>query len=91
MLAGISPDYYLRLELTEEGVAGLRAEVGSDVDDPRLVELVGELSVRSDRFRRLWARHDVRPKRGRISRLTHPQVGDLDLQSNKLLVSGTEG
>jgi transcriptional regulator with XRE-family HTH domain len=78
-------------EATEEGIASLRAHVGPDVDDPRLVELIGELSVRSDRFRRLWARHDVRPKRGRVSRLTHPQVGELDLQSNKLVVGGTDG
>jgi transcriptional regulator with XRE-family HTH domain len=78
-------------EATEEGVASLRAHVGPDVDDPRLVELVGELSVRSDRFRRLWARHDVQPKRGRVSRLSHPQVGDLELQSNKLGIGGTDG
>src|SRR5262249_3970413 len=38
-------------EATAEGVASLRAHVGPDVDDPRLVELVGELSVRSERFR----------------------------------------
>jgi MmyB-like transcription regulator ligand binding domain len=40
-------------ESTAEGVASLRANVGPDVDDPRLVELVGELSVRSERFRQL--------------------------------------
>ncbi|MGC1213145.1 MAG: helix-turn-helix transcriptional regulator [Micromonospora sp.] len=77
-------------ELTEEAVASLRANAGFDMDDPRLLSLVGELSVRSDRFRRLWARHDVRPKTGRISHLRHPQVGDLDLQSDKLLISGTD-
>ncbi|MGW4461647.1 helix-turn-helix domain-containing protein [Micromonospora sp. NPDC004704] len=77
-------------EVTEEGVANLRALAGPDVDDPRLVELVGELSVRSDRFRRLWGRHDVQPKRGRISRLTHPQVGEIDLQGNKLAIGGTD-
>ncbi len=32
---------------SQETVAGLRALVGPDVDDPRLNELVGELSVRS--------------------------------------------
>jgi len=78
-------------EATEEGVASLRAHVGSDVDDPRLMALVGELSVRSERFRRLWARHDVRPKRGRVSQLRHPQVGDIDLHSNKLTIGGTDG
>ncbi|WP_369368276.1 helix-turn-helix domain-containing protein [Streptomyces sp. CG4] len=78
-------------DLTEEGVAVLRSEAGADADDPRLRDLVGELSLRSDRFRTLWARHEVRPRRGRVSRLTHPQVGDLDLQSNKLSVDGTDG
>jgi transcriptional regulator with XRE-family HTH domain len=78
-------------EATEEGVAALRAHAGSDVDDPRLMELVGELSIRSDRFRSLWARHDVRPRQGRVSRLTHPRLGDMELQSNKFTVAGTDG
>jgi transcriptional regulator with XRE-family HTH domain len=78
-------------DLVEEGVASLRAHVGPDVDDPRLVELVGELSVQSERFRTLWANHVVRPKRGRISRLTHPEVGELDLRSDKLTIGGTDG
>jgi transcriptional regulator with XRE-family HTH domain len=77
-------------ELTEEGVAILRTELGPEVDDPRLKELVGDLSLRSDRFRQLWARHDVRPRRGRLSRLTHPAVGDLDLRSDKLTIGGTD-
>ncbi|MFB7507061.1 helix-turn-helix domain-containing protein [Streptomyces broussonetiae] len=78
-------------DLVEEGVAALRSETGTDADDPRLRDLVGELSLRSERFRTLWARHEVRPRRGRTSHLTHPQVGDLDLHSNKLSVDGTDG
>ncbi|MEV7677827.1 helix-turn-helix transcriptional regulator [Streptomyces sp. NPDC088341] len=78
-------------EVTAEGVASLRTLVGPDVDDPRLVELVGELSVRSERFRQLWGRHDIQPKKGRVSRLSHPQVGDMDLQSNKFTIGGTDG
>lgn len=67
-------------------VACLRRQVGPDVDDPRLTELVGELSVRSEPFRRLWARQDVRaPARGPL-RLHHPQVGPLELHYEKLLV-----
>jgi transcriptional regulator with XRE-family HTH domain len=77
-------------ELTEEGVAVLRSELGPNVDDARLKELVGDLSVRSERFRQLWARHDVRPRRGRLSKLTHPEVGDLDLRSDKLTIGGTD-
>ncbi|MFI1071664.1 helix-turn-helix domain-containing protein [Streptomyces puniciscabiei] len=78
-------------DLTEEGVAALRAEAGADTDDPRLRDLVGELSLRSERFRTLWARHEVRPRRGRVSHLAHPQVGELDLRSTKLSVDGTDG
>jgi transcriptional regulator with XRE-family HTH domain len=77
--------------LTEEGVAAFRAEAGSDVDDPRLMEIVGELSVRSERFRQLWARHDVRPRRGRLKPLNHPEVGEIDLRSDKLSIGGTDG
>jgi transcriptional regulator with XRE-family HTH domain len=78
-------------DLTEEGVAVLRTELGPNVDDPRLKELVGDLSVRSERFRQLWARHDVRPRKSRLSQLTHPAVGDLDLRSDKLTIGGTDG
>ena len=45
-------------------VAGVRDSVGTDTDDPRLIELVGELSLARDRFRQLWARHDVRRRHG---------------------------
>lgn len=77
-------------ELTEEGVAALRSELGPNVDDTRLQDLVGDLSVRSERFRQLWARHEVRPRHGRLSKLTHPEVGDLDLRSDKLTIGGTD-
>ncbi|MEV6608815.1 helix-turn-helix transcriptional regulator [Kutzneria sp. NPDC051319] len=72
-------------------VAGLRALVGPDVDDPALAELVGDLSVRSEEFRRLWARHDVRRRTSGVSYLTHPLVGDLDLRHEKLAVTGSDG
>ena len=75
---------------TESAVASLRALTGPDVDDPRLEELVGELSVRSERFRRLWARHDVKPKRSGRSRIDHPQVGPLDLGYEKLPIADTD-
>ncbi|WP_405785197.1 helix-turn-helix transcriptional regulator [Streptomyces sp. NBC_01378] len=78
-------------ELAEALIASLRANVGPDVDDPRLTELVGELSVRSEHFRRLWGRHDVHPKRPRVNRLHHPQVGDLELHASKLAIVGTDG
>lgn len=45
-----------------ETAANLRAEAGRYPDDPDLSALVGELSVRSDMFRRLWARQSVKEK-----------------------------
>jgi transcriptional regulator with XRE-family HTH domain len=75
---------------TETSVAALRALTGPDVDDPRLEELVGELSVRSERFRRLWARHDVKPKRSGRTRIDHPQVGALDLGYEKLPIADAD-
>jgi transcriptional regulator with XRE-family HTH domain len=76
--------------ITETSVAALRALVGTDVDDRRLIELVGELSLRSERFRQLWARYDVQAHAlGGAVRLEHPQVGPMELQYEKLAVTGT--
>ncbi|MDO8213520.1 helix-turn-helix domain-containing protein [Conexibacter sp. CPCC 206217] len=78
--------------VAESVVAGARALAGPEVDDPQLAELVGELSIRSDHFRRLWARHDVRPRTGGgVRRLQHPQVGALELHYEKLAVTGSDG
>jgi transcription regulator MmyB-like protein len=72
-------------------VATLRAAVGADVDDPRLTELVGELSLKSPEFRRLWARHDVRAKTSGRKRHRNPLVGDLELSFDALEVAGSAG
>ncbi|MBB5787882.1 helix-turn-helix transcriptional regulator [Jiangella mangrovi] len=72
-------------------VASLRATAGADLDDPRLTELVGELSLKSEEFRRLWARHDVRVKVSGTKRFRHPMVGDLTLDYETLAVNGAPG
>jgi transcriptional regulator with XRE-family HTH domain len=77
--------------MTAKSVAYLRSLVGAAVDDPGLVELVGELSVRSERFRTLWARQDVRRKTSGTSPLLHPQVGPLELRYEKLALPGSPG
>jgi transcription regulator MmyB-like protein len=45
-------------------IASFRASIGPDADDPRIARLVGELSLASEPFRKLWARHDVRAPAG---------------------------
>lgn len=72
-------------------VAVFRQAVGTDVDDPRVIELVGELSVSSERFGQLWARRDVAPPRSFDLRFRHPQVGELSLSLEKLVIGGAEG
>ena len=67
-------------------VAALRANIGDDVDDPRFVELVGELALSSERFRALWARHDVRTLEGGTAVIDHPVLGELRLHRDKLPV-----
>jgi hypothetical protein len=40
-------------------VATLHLHAGRHPEDPQLTELIGELSLNSTTFRRLWAGHDV--------------------------------
>ena len=60
-------------------VALLRAEAGRDPYDRDLSDLIGQLSTRSEDFRRRWAAHNVRIHTSGVKRLHHPVVGDLDL------------
>jgi transcriptional regulator with XRE-family HTH domain len=78
-------------ERLANAVAGLRALAGPDGGDPRLAELIGDLSAGSAVFRDLWSRHDVRPMTsGGTHRLRHPQAGDLELRYDKFLVAGAD-
>ncbi|KIH96579.1 XRE family transcriptional regulator [Streptomonospora alba] len=76
--------------VTECFIANLRQSVGNDIEDPRFADLVGELSLASPLFRRLWARHEVRGQRGTPIRLDHPQIGELTLNRERLSVGGAE-
>jgi len=78
-------------KVTRDCVASLRATAGADLDDPRLTDLVGELSLKSADFARLWARHDVRGKTTESKRLRHPVVGELTLSYEALTVNSAPG
>ena len=67
-------------------VAAFRNNIADVRDDARVVELVGELSLASARFRTLWARHDVRELSGGTTTVRHPVVGELTLHRDKLPV-----
>jgi len=73
-------DFYVDWERnTQDLVAALRGEAGRNPYDRKLSDLVGELSTRSDRFRMLWAAHNVRYHRSGTKRLNHPVVGEIEL------------
>jgi transcriptional regulator with XRE-family HTH domain len=71
---------------TEGFIAAFRKSIGDDTDNPRFVELVGELALSSERFRTLWARHDIRGLEGGTTTVNHPVVGELHLHRDKLPV-----
>ena len=66
-------------QVTRDAAAMLRLEAGRNPHDEDLISLVGELSTRSELFRRQWASQDVRFHRSGRKRLRHPVVGQLDL------------
>jgi hypothetical protein len=85
---GLYPDWP---EVAKETVAALRASAADAPDDPRLVTLVGELSVKSAEFRRLWARHDVRAKAAGSKRIVSPAFGEVTVSWETLAVASAPG
>lgn len=77
--------------IAHDAVAILRAEAGKNPYDKALTDLVGELSTRSEDFRRLWASHDVRHHRTGTKVFHHPVVGTLELDYEALLLPADPG
>ncbi len=71
-------------KVANDTVALLRAEAGRDPYDRDLSDLIGQLSTRSEEFRRRWAAHNVRIHTSGVKLLHHPVVGDLDLPFESL-------
>ncbi|MFC5752567.1 helix-turn-helix transcriptional regulator [Actinomadura rugatobispora] len=68
----------------KETVAYLRLKAGEYPGDPEIAALVGELSVRSEDFRRWWADHNVRDKGHGRKHVHHPLVGAIALDYETL-------
>src|SRR3954464_10985219 len=77
--------------IANDAAAMLRLEAGRNPHDKALIELVGELSTRSELFRRRWAQYDVKFHRSGQKRLRHPIVGQLDLDFESMQVSSAPG
>ncbi|MFF9482246.1 helix-turn-helix transcriptional regulator [Streptomyces sp. NPDC014733] len=72
-------------------VGYLRRDAGRHPDDPALASLIGELSLKSEDFRRLWAAHDVQDKGFGTKVLRHPVVGRLTLAYETLSLPADPG
>jgi transcriptional regulator with XRE-family HTH domain len=78
-------DFYADWDrIARDVVATLRSAAGRNPDDRGLTDLVGELSTRSEEFRQHWAKHDVRFHISGVKHFHHHQVGDLELNYERL-------
>ncbi len=85
-------DFFVDWDLiANDGAAMLRLEAGRNPHDKELIELVGELSTRSEVFRQRWASHDVQFHRSGQKRLHHPVVGQLDLNYESMELPSEPG
>ncbi|MFF0816804.1 helix-turn-helix transcriptional regulator [Rhodococcus sp. NPDC003318] len=78
-------------KIAHDAVAILRTEAGKNPYDKALIALVGEMSTRSEDFRRMWASHDVRLHRSGAKVFHHPAVGRLELAYEALELPADAG
>ncbi|SDS82079.1 helix-turn-helix transcriptional regulator [Actinoplanes derwentensis] len=74
-----------------EYIGMMRTAVATDPTHPRATAIVGELSIRSAEFRRLWARHDVRESVSGTKTFRVPGVGDILLDWDTYPLPGNPG
>ncbi|MFE9679613.1 helix-turn-helix transcriptional regulator [Streptomyces sp. NPDC006259] len=70
--SGYYPEWHA---VAAQCVAHLRLQAGHHADDHGLTSLVGELSLKSEDFRRLWADHPVAECAYGVKRIQHPVAG----------------
>lgn len=78
-------------QCTLDVVGHLRLAAGKYPEDPGLASLIGELAMGSERFRRLWARADVRARTQGRKVYRHPLVGLLELHQENFALPDETG
>lgn len=87
-----APDFFVDWDrVANDAAAMLHLEAGRSPHDHALIELIGELSTRSELFRQRWASHDVQFHRSGQKRLHHPVVGQLDLDYESMELPSEPG
>ncbi|MEV4112736.1 helix-turn-helix transcriptional regulator [Nonomuraea sp. NPDC049695] len=77
-------------QIASEMTAILRLDAGRHPDDTRTAELVGELSMKSEHFRRWWADHKVLDRTFGHKRFRHPVVGPLTIDYQAFTLPGED-
>jgi transcriptional regulator with XRE-family HTH domain len=84
--------FYLHWDrAADDTVAILHTAAGRDLHDRALMDLVGELSTRSEEFRTRWAAHNVRQHFTGLKHFHHPVVGELHLLFEAMELSADTG
>lgn len=87
-----SRDYWVDWERAADDTVGvLRSAAGRDPFDRDLTALVGELSTRSEEFRRRWAAHHVHLHTGGTKQIQHPVAGRLELMYDSMTIAAAPG
>jgi transcriptional regulator with XRE-family HTH domain len=77
-------------EQARNAVEALRLDAAVTPNDQGTQQLVGELSLASPEFRQWWSAHRVHQRTFGTKRLSHPLVGELDVQFETLALPGEE-
>ncbi|MFI6375579.1 helix-turn-helix transcriptional regulator [Streptomyces sp. NPDC050546] len=77
-------------KIAAEMTAILRLDAGRHPDDTRTAELVGELTMKSEHFRRWWDDHKVLDRTFGQKHFRHPVVGPLTIDYQAFTLPGEE-
>lgn len=77
-------------EFARQSAAQLRAASARHPAERVLAELVNEFAAHSPDFAASWRNHDVQPISTLRKHLRHPELGELDLDCQTLLLPGTD-
>lgn len=73
-------DFYVDYKkIAEDMVGSLRLESVRSENDPQFIQLLGELTAKSELFQQLWANHKLMRHTGGQKSFNHPEVGLITL------------
>jgi transcriptional regulator with XRE-family HTH domain len=78
-------------EEATRAVASLRLVAGRTTEDPEMASLIGELTMKSEDFATLWAKHPIENCMSGLKYMHHPEVGPLEVHFEVLSLPDDSG